>query len=184
MRAVEPGRYPKRRKAGAMNASYESIAKWLDVYFEDVNKQQGPIETVPNLRKYFAPELEFRMYTGRLSLEGPLSRDRLLMSFIHPGLHEEIVPQYYAIDERRMIAVVQFEVRFVDRITGKAWPPKQASAHYHLAADETGELKIKKIQYWTETFPPDIFESLYAAWDSYRNKALTDMAVNYLANKP
>ena len=167
-----------------MNPSYESIAKWLDVYFEDVNKQQGPIETVPNLKKYFAPDLQFCMYTGRLSLEGPLSRDRLLISFIHPGLHEEIVPQYYAIDERRMIAVVQFEVCFVDEISGKTWPPKQASAHYHLAVEENGELKIKKIQYWTETFPPDIFESLYAGWDSYKNKALADMAVNYLANQP
>ena len=58
-------------EAGAMNPSYESIAKWLDVYFEDVNKQQGPIETVPNLRKYFAPDTKLHSKAHRGGDEEP-----------------------------------------------------------------------------------------------------------------
>jgi hypothetical protein len=167
-----------------MNLAYEDIEKWLDTYFEDVNRQQGPIETVPNLRKYFTPDFEFWMYTGRASMKRPLSRDELLMLFVHPGLHEALTPQYYVVDEKRMIVVVQFEIRFVDQSSGKAWPPKQASAHYHLVIDENNDLKIKKIQYWTETFPPDVFASLYASWDAYREKALLALATSYLNAKP
>ena len=81
-----------------MNPTYENIGTWLDTYFEDVNRQQGPIETIPNLRKYFTTDFEFWMYTGRASLKRPLSLDGLLVLFVHPGLHEGLVPQYYVID--------------------------------------------------------------------------------------
>jgi len=167
-----------------MDLTYEKAAKWFDAYFEDVNRQQGPIETVPNLRKYFTADFEFWMYTGRASMKRPLSRDELLMLFVHPGLHEALKPQYYVIDAKRMIVVVQFEIRFVDQSSGTTWPPKQASAHYHLAVDENNKLRIKKIQYWTETFPPDVFASLYTSWDAYREKALRALATSYLNTKP
>jgi hypothetical protein len=167
-----------------MNPTYENIGTWLDTYFEDVNRQQGSIETIPNLRKYFTIDFEFWMYTGRASLKRPLSLDGLLLLFVHPGLHEGLVPQYYVIDVKRMIAVVQFEIRFVDEASGTNWPPRQASAHYHLVIDENNDLRIKKIQYWTETFTPDAFASLYASWDSYREKALLALATNYLKREP
>ena len=167
-----------------MEFTYESAKEWFDRYFEDVNAQQGPIETVPKLKKYFAPELEFWMYTGRASLKCPLSRDGLLVLFIHPGLRERLTPQYYVIDVNRMIVVVQFEIRFVDENSGTNWPPRQASAHYHLTVDENDGLSIKKIQYWTETFPPDVFASMYEAWEEYRTKALSDLAVSYFAAAP
>jgi hypothetical protein len=166
-----------------MDLTYEKAIKWFDAYFEDVNRNQGPIETVPNLRKYFTPDFEFWMYTGRASMKRPLSRDELLMLFVHPGLHEALTPQYYVVDIKRMIVVVQFEIRFVDQSSGKAWPPKQASAHYHLVIDENDALRIKKIQYWTESFQPDLFASLYASWEAYREKALVALATDYLNAK-
>jgi hypothetical protein len=163
-----------------MDLTYESLSKWLDVYFEDVNKSQGAIERVVNLKKYFSPDFEFWMYTAPPFVHPPLSREELLMLFIHPGLHEGLVPQYYVIDVKRMIAVVQFEIRFVDEISGTTFPPKQASAHYHLVLDEKGDLKIKKIQYWTQSSPADVMAPMYKAWNDYKEKALADLAMKYI----
>jgi hypothetical protein len=163
-----------------MDVTYESLSKWLDTYFEDVNRNQGPIELVLNLKKYFAEDLEFWMYTAPPFVHPPLSREELLILFVHPGLHERLVPNYYVIDVKRMLVVVQFEIRFTDEISGTAFPPKQASAHYHLVLDEKGDLKIKKIQYWTQSFAADVMASMYKAWNDYREKALVDLATTYI----
>jgi hypothetical protein len=161
-----------------MEATYESVAEWLDGYFKDVNKNQGPIETVVNLREYFTPDFEFWFYTNE-SLPKPFFRDDLLMLFVHPGLQEALSPQYYAIDVKQLIAVVQFEMRFVDQSSGTEWPPKQASCHYHLALDKDRGFRIKKIQYWTETFT-EAFVSLFQTWEASRQKVLVDLAKGYL----
>jgi hypothetical protein len=160
--------------------TYENVLKWFDGYFEDVRNSQGNLDTVPNLRKYFAPELELTMYTAPSPPpRKPMSRDALLMSFVHPGLQEDILPRYYAVDLKRMIVVVQFEIRFSDKPSGKKWPPLQASAHYHLTIDENKDLKIRQIQYWTEFLPEDIFE----IWAARRDAALMAHAMNYITAK-
>ena len=163
-----------------MELTYENVSRWFDLYFEDVHKNQGDLETVPNLIKYFAPDLELMMYTSPVSPPAALmSRDALLVSFVHPGLFEEIIPKCYAIDLRQLIVVVQFEIRFSDDPSGKIWAPLQASAHYHLVVDENEDLKIRRIHYWTETLPGDLFE----IWARYREEALTGLAINYINSK-
>lgn len=99
------------------------------------------------------------------------------MLFLHPALHEALTPQYYVVDVKQMIVVVQFEIRFTDNPSGKTWPPKHASAHYHITLDENNDLKIKKIQYWTETAPFEEFEYLFNVWNKYKDKALIDLAI-------
>ena len=162
-----------------MEPTYENISKWFDVYFEDVRKSQGDLATVPNLRKYFASDFELTMYTAP-SPRVSMSRDALLMSFVHPGLYEEIVPRYYAVDLKQMIVVVQFEIRFSDEPSGEKWAPLQASAHYHLIVDENKDLKIRRIYYWTEALPEDVFEF----WAKRRDEALTKYAISYINAKP
>jgi hypothetical protein len=163
-----------------MELTYENVSRWFDVYFEDVHKNQGALETVPNLKKYFTTDLELMMYTSPASPPAALmSRDALLVSFVHPGLFEEIIPKCYAIDLRQMIVVVQFEIRFSDEPSRKNWAPLQASAHYHLIVDENEDLKIRRIHYWTETLPGDLFE----IWARYREEALTGLAINYINSK-
>jgi hypothetical protein len=161
-----------------MELTYENISKWFDGYFEAVRKNQADLETVPNLRKYFAPELELAMYTapsGKVSM----SRDALLLSFVHPGLYEEITPQHYVIDLRQLIVAVQFEIRFRDDPSSTKWAPLQASAHYHLITDDNKELKIGRIQYWTEALPADVFDY----WSRHRNEALTKLALSHINAK-
>lgn len=158
-----------------MEPTYNNIVKWFAAYFEAVRKSQANLETVPNLKRYFVSDLEMALYTspsGKLSM----SRDALLMSFVHPGLYEEIVPQYYVIDVIQMIVVVHFEIRFKDEPSDKTWAPLQASAHYHLTIDENNEPIIRKIHYWTEALPGDLLE----LWAKRRDEALTKYAMLFI----
>ena len=158
-----------------MEFTYEGVQKWFDVYFEDVRKNQGELETVPNLKKYFSSDLELTMYTSPRALgKITMSRDALLMSFVHPGLQEDIIPRFTAIDLKQRIVAVQFEIRFSDKVSGKNWDPVQASAHYHLTIDENNDVKIRRIDYWTERLPEDVFEF----WSKYRDEALAQHAIH------
>jgi hypothetical protein len=164
-----------------MEFTYENILKWFDGYFEDVRKSQGALETVPNLKKYFASDLELMMYTAPSPPPvKPMSRDALLLSFVHPGLQEDIIPRCYIVDVKQMIVAVQFEIRFSDRPSGKEWAPLQASAHYHLVLDENKNPKIRRIHYWTEALPGDLFEF----WAKHRDEALAMHAISFINAKP
>jgi hypothetical protein len=160
--------------------TYQQISDWLDDYFQAVNQNQGGLELVAKSRRFFAEDLEFWMYTTT-SVAGmplPLSREQLLLTFVHPGLHEKIVPNYYVIDVNTLKVVVQFQLAFRDVESGTEWQPRQASAHYHLRADAAGELRIVKIQYWTEMAQDD-FAPILQLWDRGREKALTEFGLEY-----
>ena len=164
-----------------MEFTYESALQWFEDYYKDVDRSQGNLQTVPNLEKYFTPDLEFIMYTGPASSSTtPRSHDTLLMSFVHPGLHETLIPRYYVVDVKQMIVVVQFEIRFSDKPSGQTWPPIQASAHYHLVLDEKKDLRIKKIHYWTGPIPEEIRE----LWAERRNEALVAHAMSFIRGEP
>ncbi len=163
-----------------MTQTHAQIASWLDEYFEAANAKQGPVESVAELGKYFAKDLEFWMYTAPPFITLPLSREGLLMTFVHPGIYEKLIPKYYVIDTDSMVAVVQFELRFRDEESGKTWRPLQASAHYHLRADAHEDIRIAKIQYWTESHADgDDFESLFQLWNSAKEEALVEFGTTY-----
>ena len=81
----------------------------------------------------------------------------------------------YVIDLKRMVVVVRFQLQFTDEPSGRIWPPKLASCHYHIKQDENGDLKITKIVYFTERASPDEAEAqaeMMALWHKYREQAL------------
>ncbi len=158
----------------------EQISTWLDEYFEAANRLQGPVESVAGLSRYFAPDMQFIMYTPPPFMTPPLSREELLMTFVHPGIHEQLTPKYYVIDTESMLAVVQFELQFHHAESGKTWRPLLASAHYHLRQDADGEIVIGKILYWTQSHPGDSdFESLFALWTSDKEQALVQFGMKH-----
>ncbi len=159
-----------------MEWTYENITKWFDAYYDDFNRSAGPLETVPNMEKYFTADLEFWPYNMAGTTE-PSSREQLLMTMIHPGLHEELTPKEYVIDLKRMVNVVRFQLQFTDEPSGRVWPAKQASCHYHLTTDKDNNLKIKKIVYFTESGSPDerkSQEEMMQIWHKYREQALKE----------
>jgi hypothetical protein len=154
-----------------MEITYDNIVKWFDAYFEAFNKKAGPLKTAMEMKQYFTPDLEFWAYNQ--PGERPSSRDGLLMSMVHPGLHEHLTPREYVVDLKQMIVVVHFQVQFTDQPSGQVWPPKQAIAHYYIRLDENKELKIKKILYFMEHRPQS--ESTYKPlWAKYREQALAE----------
>jgi len=156
-----------------MEFIYDNVVKWFDNYFASFNKYAGPLQTVPNMEKFFASDLEFWAYN--MANEGrPSTREQLLMTMVHPGLHEELTPRYYVVDERQKIVVVQFQLQFNDEPSGTVFPARQASAHYHLMLDENKDLKIKKILYFTEARSPDEPNTIMELWRKYREQALAE----------
>ena len=158
-----------------MEVTYDNIVKWFDAYYKDFNNSAGPLKTAWNMEKYFTPDLQFWPYNM------PVPRDqvpvRIFASMIHPGLHEELTPREYIIDLKRMVVVVQFQLQFNDEPSGRVWPAKQASCHYHLVLDKNKELKIKKIVYFTERASPGEAKGqgeMMALWAKYREKALKE----------
>jgi len=136
---------------------------------------------VVDLRPYFADDMRFWMYTPPPFFTPPLSRDELLMTFVHPGIHEKLTPKSYAIDVETLEAVVQFELCFTHKESGTSWRPLQASAHYHLGLDDGGGIIIKKILYWTESHRPgDDFESLFDLWNSDKEDALLAFGTKFI----
>ena len=58
-----------------MELTDENVEKLFNAYFEQVNKNQGPIERVVNLRKYFTPDFMFHMYTPPSFFKFPFPRN-------------------------------------------------------------------------------------------------------------
>lgn len=162
-----------------MEITYDSITGWFDEYFRAFNRNSGPLETVPNMQRYFTADLEFWAY-NMAGAERPSSREELLMTMVHPGLHEELTPREYIVDLNRLVIVVQFQLQFNDDSSGKVWPAKQASAHYHLTLDENKDPKIKKIVYFTEAGLPEDAVPMMAIWRKYREKALVNLGYRWI----
>ena len=164
-----------------MNSTREQIASWLDGYFQAANDKQGPLESVVELRRYFSDNFQFWMYTPPPFFTPPLSREELLMTFVHPGIHEKLTPNYYVIDLQSLVAVVQFELCFTHKESGKTWRPLQASAHYHLRVDGDGKILIARINYLTESHRPgDDYEPLFDLWTQDKEAALAAFAAKHL----
>ena len=148
-----------------MELTYENVSAWFDSYYEVVCKV-GTLETVPTLGKFFTDDFEFIYYSlpADADFTSPkASREGLLMMFMHPGMFEVIKPEYYVIDLKKMINAV----KFYDQIkteSGDVLGAFHASCHYHfMPAEDTG-LKIKKIEYWTETQDPESVKIQKEAW--------------------
>lgn len=156
-----------------MELTYDNIITWFNDYFKAFNHNAGPLKTVSNMERFFTSDFEFWPY-NMPDAKRPSSREDLLMTMVHPGLHEELTPHEYVIDLKRMIVVVQFQLQFNDEPSGKLWPAKQASAHYHLILDENQDLKIKKILYFTEYRSSEEAGNLRELWKDYREKALSE----------
>ncbi len=154
-----------------MSITREALIRWFDAYFESFNRNAGPLATVVNMKQYFTEDMEFWGYN--MAGPKPSSREELLITMVHPGLHEHLTPLEYTIDLSKMIVVVQFRVQFSDAPSGKVWPPKYTSTHYHLVMDETNQPKIKKIVYFMEHRPAE--ESDYRPlWAKYREKEFAE----------
>jgi hypothetical protein len=136
-----------------MELTYENMVNFMDTYFKDYNKYGGDPKTLPNMLKYYVPEIELHSFT--LNAVRPFYLDGILGAMTHPGLHEEFTPRYYVVDERRKVVVIQLMNQFTEESTNKSYPSKELSVHYYLTQDKNRDIKIYKIFFFTEPRPPD-----------------------------
>jgi len=154
-----------------MEFTHDNVRKWFEDYFADFNRCNGDPKTVPNMEKYFTEDLQFISYI--LDVKRPDDREGLLKSMLHPGLLEELKPEEMIIDEKNKAVAVILRVQFKEEPTGTIFPAKHNCAHYQLVEDSNGELKIKKISYFTEHRSPDE-PNMKDLMKKYREQALSD----------
>jgi len=152
-----------------MELNYENMVKFMDTYFEDYNKYGGDPKTLPNMLKYYTPDITLTSYT--LHPEKELDLERILEAMTHPGLHEEFTPNYYVVDEKRKVVVVQMKNQFWIEATKKIFPPKQLSVHYYMVQDEKKEVKFNKIRFFVEANDPSEGNELGKTMREYHDKA-------------
>jgi len=162
-----------------MELTYENVTKWFDDYFKAFDLFAGNLETVPEMQKFFTPDLEF--WPFNMPGERPNTRADLLRIMVHPGLHEEFTPQGYIVDLENMIVVVKLKLQFNDETTGQVWPAKMASAHYKIILDQKNNIKIKKIEYFTEAALPGDSAGMMDLWKQYREKALNGLVDRWIS---
>jgi hypothetical protein len=136
-----------------MELTYENMVSFMDAYFADYNKYGGDPKTLPNMLKYYVPEIQLHSYT--LNAVRPFFLEGILQAMTHPGLHEEFTPRNYVVDERRKVVVVQLTNQFTEEANHKSYPAKQLSVHYHLTLDKNKDIRINKILFFTEPRSPD-----------------------------
>jgi hypothetical protein len=151
-----------------MEFTHENVKKWLEDYFQEFNRSNGDPATVPNMEKYFTPDLVFTSYI--LGVKRPDDRAGLLGTMVHPGLIEELEPEEIIIDEERQSVAVILRVQFTDKHDGTVFPVAHNCAIYDLVPDAENNLQIKKITYYTEPRPPED-PDIKALMKKYREEA-------------
>jgi hypothetical protein len=151
-----------------MEFTYENMVKWMDQYFADYNKYGGDPKTLPNMLKYYTPDIKLFSYT--LNAE-PLNLEGILRAMTHPGLHEEFTPHYYVVDEKRKVVVVQMSNQFWEEASRKTYPPKQLSVHYFMMHDKNKEIKFYKIYFFVEAGVPSESANMMELMTKYREKS-------------
>jgi hypothetical protein len=134
-----------------MELTYENMVKHMDNYFADYNRYGGDPKTLPNMLKYYTPDI--KLYSYNPKSEEPLDLPHILQAMTHPGLHEEFTPNYYVVDAKNKIVVIYMQIQFTEQAIQKTHPAKQASIHYHLLLDDKGNIKFNKILFFTEASP-------------------------------
>jgi hypothetical protein len=160
----------RNKEGNSMEFTRETVNKWLENYFRAFHTNQGSVDSVQKMRQYFTPELEFwpfNMAPG--SVPRPSSLDDLLRSMVHPGLHEQITPLDWVLDESKKAVAVFAQIQFTDEASKTTWPARYAGAFMYFTHDANQDLKVNKIRYFLENRPAG--ETTYRGlWDKYRDQ--------------
>ena len=143
-----------------MELTYDNILKFMKEYFPAYNRYAQYPETTCRMLDYFAPDLEFVPYVAGLEHTTSAGEFLRLMSS-HPSSYETITPEDIFIDVKRKVVVVLARTEVVDRKNGEVVVRKRYLPRYHLALDDNGNIKIKKLIFFWEVLPrgaPEVHE--------------------------
>jgi hypothetical protein len=161
----------------------KTISDWFDKYFEVVSKM-AEIESVPSLAKFFTEDVEFHYFTPPpVAVCFPQAdREKLLSTFIHPGIHEFIKPQYYLIDLQKMIVAVRLYDQIISDTAGII-AKFNGICIYYIVPDDNMGIKIKKMEFFTENQTPESIEIQNAEFAKSRPGAFDHIISEWLKSK-
>ena len=161
----------KLNEVKKMELTYENMVQHMDNYFADYNLYAADNKTLPKMLKYYTRDIMLISYTLHPEKELPL--EKILRAMNHPGLHEEFTPNYYVVDERRKVVVVQMINQFSEESTGRTFPPKQLSVHYYMVLNEKQEVKFNKILFFVEKVGPGEGDEVGKLMIQYRGEPIS-----------
>jgi hypothetical protein len=132
-----------------MEITNENVSAWFDKYFETVAKT-SEIESIPGFARYYTmPPVEV--------LSDKADREGILKSFMHPGIHEIIKPEFYLMDLKKMIVAVRLYDQIISDTAGVIAKFNGCAIYYMVPAKDMG-IKIRKIEFFTENQSPESIE--------------------------
>lgn len=143
-----------------MEFTDNGVLKFMKQYFRDYSDYAQNPGTVQRMYDYFTPDFEFTPFiAGNATISGRENFLRLMSS--HPSSYETITPEDIFIDVKRKVVVVLARTEVVDRKNGEVVVRKRYLPRYHLALDDNGNIKIKKLIFFWEVLPrgaPEVHE--------------------------
>jgi hypothetical protein len=141
-----------------MEINYETVSAWFDKYFETVAKT-SEIESIPGFARFFTEDFEYTYYTMPPVdvLSEKADREGILKSFMHPGIHELIRPEYYLMDLKKLIVAVRLYDQIVSDTAGVIAKFNGCAIYFMVPAEDMG-IKIRKIEFFTENQSPESIE--------------------------
>jgi hypothetical protein len=141
-----------------MEITNENVSAWFDKYFETVAKT-SEIESIPGFARFFTEDFEYVYYTMPPVevLSDKADREGILKSFMHPGIHEIIKPEFYLMDLKKMIVAVRLYDQIISDTAGVIAKFNGCAIYYMVPAKDMG-IKIRKIEFFTENQSPESIE--------------------------
>ena len=161
-----------------MELTYESVSTWFDGYYKTV-ESIGALDKISMIGKHFTDDFRFNFKTGNIFSSGK-TREELLLEMIHPGIHEQIKPLYYAINLKEMVCVVYFLDQIVSDTDGNLGKEFECSCHYHFRSDKDMGIKIYQIDDWVGYQSPEDQALHLEAFTGNCKKAMENMMTEWI----
>ena len=138
-----------------MELTYDAMVEFMEEYFPVYSEYGQEPATADRMHDYYAPDFVFIGYVGFPEpVVYPSAEAFVRFDLSHPSSYERLTAEDITVDERRNVvfAIIKFE--FVDRKTGEVLAEERGVSQYHLALDENGTIKIKKLLFFPQRVAP------------------------------
>jgi hypothetical protein len=134
-----------------MELTYEDMIDFMERYFNAYSAIAQDPKTTHLMRQFLSPDFKVTQYFPRYAVV-PLDLF-LEISSSHPHFDEKLIPKDLIVDERQKKVAVYLRGEFTMKSTGEHLI-QMFSAHYSLALNNEGEIKIQDLLLFTEYVPP------------------------------
>lgn len=147
-----------------MNEKYEEIKSFMEAYFKDYNSYAQDAETMPQMDKYWDPDIRVTAYMKLKYRDYPLQlkNRKDWQHFLiegHRKIWENLVPREIIIDLAAMKVTTLLQIKKFDRTNDQQLCDLDGICYYRL--NMNGNIpQIRTLDFFTGD--PEMFRQLYA----------------------